>query len=63
MYVPEVKDVPVMTVEQVAELEGMPCSRTLRESIARGEFPARRIGRRIVIPTAELRRFLGIDPA
>jgi hypothetical protein len=52
---------PLLTVEQVTTIPNMACERSIREAIARGEFPHRRIGRRIVIPTAELRVWLGLD--
>jgi hypothetical protein len=52
---------PLLTVEQVASLPGMPCERSVREAIARDEFPHRRIGRRVVVPVAALRVWLGLD--
>jgi hypothetical protein len=52
---------PVLTVQQVAAMPNMPSERSLREAIAQNKFPHRWIGRRVVIPTAELRRWLGLD--
>jgi excisionase family DNA binding protein len=31
------------------------------DAVARGEIPSIRIGRRVVVPTAALRRLLGLD--
>lgn len=47
----------VLTVPEAAALLRVG-ERTLRSAIARGEVPARRIGRRIVVPGAALARWL-----
>jgi excisionase family DNA binding protein len=50
-----------LTVEETAELLGI--SRTCAyECIHRGEIPAHRFGRRIVIVHRELERLLGLAP-
>ena len=48
----------VYTVEEVARRLGLGRSATY-DAIRRGQIPARRIGRRILIPRAELERWLG----
>lgn len=58
---PDPRTKPLLTVEEVVPLSRI-CERTLREAIARDEFPHRRLRRRIVIPTAELWRWLGLTP-
>ena len=51
---------PTLTVDETAELLGI--SRGLAfQAIHRGEIPAVRIGRRILVPVARLRAMLGID--
>lgn len=32
------------------------------EAVAKGEIPSIRIGRRLLVPTAALRRMLGLNP-
>jgi excisionase family DNA binding protein len=52
---------PVLSVDQAAKLLGI--SRGLAFSAVRsGELPSRRVGRRILIPTEQLRRWLDLDP-
>jgi excisionase family DNA binding protein len=50
-------DVLVRTVPEAARLVGV-SPRTYYSAAARGEVPAIRIGRRLVVPEAALRRFL-----
>jgi excisionase family DNA binding protein len=47
----------VLTVREAARLLGVG-ERTYYAAAARGEVPARRIGRRLVVPGAALARFL-----
>jgi excisionase family DNA binding protein len=47
----------VLTVREAARLLGV-AERTYYSAAARGEVPARRIGRRLVVPGAALARFL-----
>jgi hypothetical protein len=54
---------PTVGIELAARLLG--CGRTLAYELARrGEFPCRvlRLGRRYVVPSADLLRLLGIPP-
>ena len=50
-----------LTVEQASEILGLP-ARTTYRGAARGETPALRIGRRVLVPTGRLLDLLGIDP-
>jgi excisionase family DNA binding protein len=53
---------PTMTVDEAASI--MKISRaSAYEAVRSGEIPSIRIGRRIVVPTAALRRMLGLDAA
>ena len=49
-----------MTVEETGEALGIGRT-TAYEGVRTGEIPSLRIGRRIVVPTAEVRRMLGMD--
>lgn len=51
---------PVLTVQEAAEV--LRVSRDVAyEAVRRGEIPSVRIGRRIVVPTAALKRLLGME--
>ena len=50
----------VLTVDQVAELLGLD-RKTVYTAVANGELPSRRLGRRILIPTASFVMWLGGD--
>jgi len=50
----------VITVEELAELLALGRSATYA-AIGRGELPSLRIGRRLVIPAAAVRRLLALD--
>jgi excisionase family DNA binding protein len=50
-------DVRVLTVPEAAQLLGV-SARTYYAAAARGEVPAIRVGRRLVVPGAQLRRLL-----
>ena len=60
MRVPEPEHRPLLTVAEVAEILGV-TQVTVYARIHRGELPVLRFGRRMVVPTAALRRLLGID--
>jgi len=47
----------VLTVREAAQLLGVG-ERTYRSAAARGEVPIVRVGRRVVVPGAQLARFL-----
>lgn len=52
-------DEATITVEQTAELLGL--GRTAAyEAARRGEFPTRRLGRRIIVPVPALLEWLGV---
>jgi excisionase family DNA binding protein len=52
-------DIGVLRVPDAARLLGV-SARTYYAAAARGEVPAIRIGRRLVVPEAALRRFLDV---
>lgn len=58
--IPLAEDRPTVTVEEAAEWLGLSRASGYRAARA-GEIPSITIGRRIVVPTAELRRFLCLD--
>lgn len=51
---------PTMTVDEASAVLGLSRASTY-EGVARGEIPSIRIGRRLLVPTAALRRMLGVD--
>ncbi len=51
---------PVLSVERAAQLLGIGRA-TAYAAAQRGEIPTLRFGRRIVVPTAQLARLLGVD--
>lgn len=55
----QVTDQATITIEQTAELLGL--GRTAAyEAARRGDFPTRRLGRRIVVPVPALLEWLGV---
>lgn len=53
---------PTLTVEEAAEL--LSISRSLAyEAVRCGQIPSIRVGRRLLVPTAALRRLLGVEAA
>lgn len=52
---------PTMTVDEVAPFYGLG-RWSAYEAVRRGDIPSLRVGKRILIPTAAVRRHLGIDP-
>lgn len=57
---PRAEDVPTLKVPQVADFLGVGVS-TAYAAINAGEIPSIRLGGRIVVPTAALRRLLALD--
>lgn len=53
---------PVLSVEEARAIYGL-SETTFYEALRRGDVPNRRIGSRYVIPTAQVRRHLGLDQA
>lgn len=58
--IPLPEDEPTLKVARVQEIYGL-SETAVYEAIRRGDIPSIRIGRRIVCPTAAIRRHLGID--
>jgi DNA (cytosine-5)-methyltransferase 1 len=58
--VPRAEDVPTLKVRQVAGFLGIGVS-TAYTAVTAGEIPSIRLGGRVVVPTAALRRMLGLD--
>ncbi len=57
---PDPEDQPTVTVQEAARLLGL-ARASAYEGVRRGEIPTVRIGRRLLVPTALLRRMLGFD--
>lgn len=58
--VPTPEERPTLTVEEAGAYFGLGRSASY-DAVRRGELPSIRFGRRIVVPTATLRRLLGLD--
>jgi excisionase family DNA binding protein len=58
--VPDPASEPTITVERAAELLGISRGQGY-EGVRTGAIPSIRIGRRIVVPTAKVRRMLELD--
>ena len=52
---------PTMTVPDAGKFLGLSRSSSY-EAAGRGEIPVLEFGRRLLVPTAALRRLLGLDP-
>lgn len=59
--IPTPEQQPTLSVEQAAEFLGLGRS-SAYQAVARGEIPSLKFGRAVRIPTAALRRMLGLDP-
>lgn len=58
--IPDPSQVPTLTVDAVAKI--LHVSRASAYNAVRsGEIPSLKLGRRILVPTADLRRLLGLD--
>ncbi len=55
---PEVR--PTLTVEQAGRYMGL-SRQSAYDAAARGDLPTLRVGRRLLVPTAALRRLLELD--
>jgi excisionase family DNA binding protein len=60
-FVPDATKEPTISVERAGASLGISRA-TAYDAVRRGEIPAIRLGRRWVVPTAQLRRLLGLDP-
>jgi predicted DNA-binding transcriptional regulator AlpA len=58
--IPRPEDEPTLKVPQIMEIYGI-SETAAYDAIRRGDIPSLRIGRRVVCPTAAIRRHLGID--
>jgi excisionase family DNA binding protein len=59
---PDPEQVPLLSVDEVVAVFGGRLSRSaVYDAIHRGELPSVRLGRRVLVPTAALRRKLGLD--
>ena len=58
--IPKAEDRPTIEVPEAGRVFGLGRSASYAAA-ARGEIPTLRIGRRLVVPTAQLRRLLGLD--
>lgn len=60
--VPSANEQPTLTVEEAGKF--LLLSRgSAYKAARRGEIPTIRIGRSLIVPTAQLRQMLGLDPA
>lgn len=60
MNIPTTDQQPTVTVEEAGRLLGLSRG-SAYEAAKRGDLPTIRIGRRYLVPTAPLRRMLGLD--
>lgn len=58
--VPEPTERPTVTVDEAAQILGISRSSAF-SAVRRGDIPSLQIGRRLVVPTAALRRMLQLD--
>jgi excisionase family DNA binding protein len=58
--IPNPTEQPTMTVEAAGSALGISRS-TAYEAVTRGEIPSIRVGRRLLVPTAAVRRMLLLD--
>jgi excisionase family DNA binding protein len=59
---PDPRTEPTVSVERAGACLGISRA-SAYDAVRRGEIPAIRLGRRWVVPTAHLRRLLGLEPA
>jgi excisionase family DNA binding protein len=62
MTIPDPAVQPTVTVEFTGEALGVSRA-SAYEAVRKGEIPSIKIGRRVVVPTAALRRLLKLDDA
>jgi excisionase family DNA binding protein len=60
-HVPDPSERPTITIDEVCPILGLSRSATY-QAASNGEIPTIRIGRRILVPTAALRRMLQLEP-
>lgn len=59
--IPNPEDVPILSVPEAGRLAFNLSNSAAYAAAKRGELPTIKVGRRIVVPTAALRRLLGMD--
>ena len=62
MSIPDPQERPTLSVPEAGALVGLGRSASF-DAARRGELPTLKFGRRLVVPTALLRRLLGFDAA
>ena len=60
MTIPDPAEQPTMTVEAAGQALGISRS-SAYEGVRTGEIPSIRVGRRLLVPTAAVRRMLSLD--
>jgi len=60
MQIPTPDQQPTLTVAEAGDVLGLSRS-SAYDAVTRGDIPTIRIGRRLLVPTAALRRMLGLD--
>ncbi len=58
--IPDPREVPTLSIEEAGAMIGLGRSGAY-EAARRGEIPTLRFGRRLRVPTAALRKMLGMD--
>ena len=53
---------PVLTIDQVAEILGLP-PRTVYRAAKAGQIPTFEVGRRLLVPTHKFLPILGVNPS
>jgi hypothetical protein len=61
--IPRAEEVPILDVPDAGRLAFGLGRAASYQAVHRGDLPSIRCGRRIVVPTAALRRLLGLDQA
>jgi hypothetical protein len=60
---PDPRDVPLLTVDELVAATGRRLRRSaIYDGIRRGEVPSVRVGRKILIPTAAILRLFAFEP-
>lgn len=57
---PDPRERPTLTIVEAGGILGL-CKSSAYDAVHRGELPVIKIGRRLLVPTAALRRMLALD--